>query len=139
MISIAKSFEFAASHRLYRSDWTPEKNQQVFGKCSNPNGHGHNYRLNVTVSGEVNFETGMVMDASKLDAIVMETLIRELDHKHLDMDVPWLKGKLSTIENLIEEFWQKLEPAITAAAPAAKLKELVLHETSRIYATRARS
>src|SRR5690349_3453313 len=94
-LSLCKTFEFSAAHRLFRPEWSDEQNAKAFGKCANPSGHGHNYRLEVSVSGEIEPLTGMVMDASILQQLVNEVLLDELDHKNLDVDVPWLRGKMS--------------------------------------------
>lgn len=138
MICISKTFEFCASHRLACPEWSNEKNSAVFGKCANPNGHGHNYRLEVTVSGPIQPETQMVMDASVLDAIVQERVIQELDHKHLNADVAWLQGHIPTVEVILECIWNELEEPVKLAGNGAQLEKLVLHETSRIFATRTR-
>jgi 6-pyruvoyltetrahydropterin/6-carboxytetrahydropterin synthase len=138
MICISKTFEFCASHRLARPEWSNEKNSAIFGKCANPNGHGHNYRLEVTVSGPIQPEAQMVMDASVLDAIVQERVIQELDHKHLNADVPWLQGHIPTVEVILECIWNELEEPVRLAGHGAQLEKLVLHETSRIFATRTR-
>lgn len=138
MIAIAKTFDFCSSHRLYRPDWNDEKNFEVYGKCSNPNGHGHNYRLEVIVSGTIDSEDGMVFDASKLDAIVQETILSEVDHKNLNEDVEWLSGKVPTAEAIVSAFWDRLDAAITAESRSATLHKLILHETARIYAVRTR-
>jgi len=111
---------------------------EVFGKCSNPNGHGHNYTLEVCVAGQLDPQTQMVIDASKLSALVEELVIRDVDHKNLNEDVPWLKDMLPTSESLVEAFWNRLAPAITMAAPKAALTELTLHETKRIWVVKRR-
>ena len=134
MIYIGKTFEFSASHRLFRSEWTLEENLKVFGKCANPNGHGHNYKLEVTVCGDTDKITGMVIDASRLTAIIEEILLKEVDHKNLDVDVSWLSGSLTTVENLVCAFWDKLLGHIKKEN--ASLYEIKLWETSRIYAIR---
>lgn len=136
MLLLTKIFDFCASHRLYREDWDLQKNLAVFGKCANPNGHGHNYRLHVSVGGNINPETNMILDASLLSAIVEESVINDLDHKNLNLDVPWLNNILPSVEGVIEKIWQRLAPAISAAEPNAELVELRLEETRRIYAIR---
>lgn len=138
MICISKTFEFCASHRLARLEWSDEKNTEVFGKCANRNGHGHNYRLVVTVSGPIQPETQMVMDASVLDAIVQEHVIQELDHKHLNSDVPWLREHIPTVEVILDCIWNRLDEPLRLAGKGAHLEQLILHETSRIFATRTR-
>ncbi len=135
MLAIGKVFEFCASHRLYRPDWSVEQNTRVFGKCANPNGHGHNYKLEVCVHGTPNPETGMVMDASLLSKIVDETIFQHVDHKNLDIDVPWLSGTITTSENLVRAFWERLAPVIRdISTQSASLFEIKLWETSKIFA-----
>ena len=136
MVTISKTFEFSAAHRLFHKDWSEEQNRKVYGKCASSNGHGHNYRLEVGVRGPVDPITGMIMDASVLDAIVTEEVILHVDHKNLDTDVSWLMGRVSTVENLIEAFWQRLEIPVSNAANMVRLHRLVLWETNRIFATR---
>ncbi|MCI5064379.1 6-carboxytetrahydropterin synthase [bacterium] len=138
MITIAKTFEFCASHRLFREEWSEEQNHNVYGKCANPNGHGHNYRLEVIVGGEIDSVTGMVMDASRLDDIVQQHLFSHVDHRDLNRDVPWLRGKVPTVEVLTEAFWDRLEQPIADAGSGAQLQKLILHETSKIFATKTR-
>lgn len=134
-IAIGKSFEFAAAHRLYRPEWTAEKNSLIFGKCANH--HGHNYTLEVSVIGEQDNETGMVFDASKLSALVQEWVLNDLDHKDLVNDVPWLEGKLSTVENVTEAIWDRLSKPVRDSG--AELYEVRVQETGRIFAVRRRN
>lgn len=139
MISITKSFEFAASHRLHRSDWGESKNLETFGKCANPQGHGHNYILEVSVSGSIDPETGMIIDASKLQKIVEEKILSDLDHKNLDADVTWLKDSITTVENLIDKIWTRLAPEIESHRKGIFLEKLQLRETSRIFVVKTRN
>lgn len=118
---------FSAAHRLYQPAWDDDKNAQVFGLCANPNGHGHNYELEVTVEGPVNQETGMIMDMKALKALIQEVVLDRVDHKHLNLDVPFLRGIIPTAENLAVAFWEVLDPRI----PAGRLYELRLQETER--------
>lgn len=118
---------FSAAHRLYRADWDDAKNQEVFGACANLNGHGHNYELEVTVEGPVDPETGMVVNMKDLKAVVNEWVVDRVDHKHLNLDVPFLSGVIPTAENLAVAFWAALEPRV----PAGRLHELRLQETER--------
>ncbi len=118
---------FSAAHRLYRADWDDAKNLEVFGACANPNGHGHNYELEVTVEGPVDPETGMVVNMKDLKAAVNEWVVDRVDHKHLNLDVPFLSGVIPTAENLAVAFWAALEPRV----PAGRLHELRLQETER--------
>jgi len=139
MICLTKIFDFSASHRLHRDEWSEAKNLEVFGKCANPNGHGHNYRLHVTVTGTLDPETNMILDASKLSDIVEEFVVHDVDHKNLNIDVTWLQTSIPTCEAIIDAMWNRLEPEIGKVAPNAMLYELRLHETKRIYAVRRRT
>ncbi|MCB0338003.1 MAG: 6-carboxytetrahydropterin synthase [Bdellovibrionales bacterium] len=138
MKTIRKIFDFCASHTLFRPDWDEAKNRAVFGKCSNPNGHGHNYELQVIVSGEIDPETGMIIDASKIDKIVSELVIQEVDHKDLNRDVAWLDGIIPTAENFVDAIWQRIEVPLSDSAFNARLEKLELWETRSICATRER-
>ena len=103
---------FNASHRLFNEGWDEQKNLAVYGKCSNPRGHGHNFILEVTVQGEPHPEAGWIMDLKVMSSIIRSELISQLDHQHLNHDVPWLEGILPSIENLVQLFWKRLEPAM---------------------------
>ncbi len=118
---------FSSAHRLYRSDWSLARNKDVFGLCANANGHGHNYDLEVTVEGEIAPETGMIMDMKELKSIVQEAIIDAVDHKNLNMDVPFLDGVIPTAENIAVAFWEILDSRI----PGGRLYELRLQETER--------
>ncbi|MBS1568767.1 MAG: 6-carboxytetrahydropterin synthase [Bacteroidetes bacterium] len=115
MVHITRRERFSAAHRLGRPEWSAEKNLEVFGKCSNPNWHGHNYELWVTVKAEVDKETGFVVNLSALSKLMHLHVIDPMDHKNLDLDVPFLKGVGSTTENLAVAIWKQL------AAPVAKI------------------
>jgi 6-pyruvoyltetrahydropterin/6-carboxytetrahydropterin synthase len=134
MLSLSKIFEFAASHRLFQTAWSDEKNYEVYGKCANPNGHGHSYKLEVTLGGQPDPETYMIINATELSALVKRVIIEELDHKNLNLDVLWLAGTVTTVENIIAAIWQRLAPEVTAAAPNAKLLRLKLWETNKVFA-----
>lgn len=136
MLTITRSFEFCAGHRLYRPDWSDEKNRDVFGLCSNPNGHGHNYRLEVTVTGPVDPDTGMILNLRQLKEIVRERLIAEIDHKNLNLDVAWMKGANPTTEVFAEKIWGRLTDLLSREAPKAKLHQIVLQETPNNKVTR---
>lgn len=132
MTTITKTFHFSAAHRLYRSDWSEEKNRCTFGKCHNI--HGHNYVLEVSVQGEICQETSMIIDASELQKIVDFHIISKLDHMNLNEDIDWLDGLLPSTEVMVEKIWKRLEQPIKSAAPNAFLKRLLLRETQKIYA-----
>jgi 6-pyruvoyltetrahydropterin/6-carboxytetrahydropterin synthase len=129
MIYITRKLEFCASHRLYNPEYTDEKNAEVFGLCNNPNGHGHNYAMEVTVRGEVHPETGMVLDLKALKKLVNEEIILKVDHKNLNVDVPFLKGIIPTAENLAIHFWNALESKLESG----ELHEIKLYESERNF------
>lgn len=112
MVYVTRKAHFSASHRLYNPAWPDEKNNLVFGKCNNRNGHGHNYDIEVTVAGDPPAETGMVIDLKKLEDIIENELIERVDHKHLNEDVDFLKGIIPTAENMATAFWKILDPRI---------------------------
>ena len=112
MVHITRRERFSAAHMLSRPEWSEEKNLEVFGKCSNPNWHGHNYELFVTVKGELNPETGFVVNLSKLGKIVQEKVIKWVDHKNLNIDVPFMKGKLTSTEHLAIAIWGQIQSEI---------------------------
>lgn len=130
MVYITRIEHFNAAHKLYNPGWTKEKNDEVFGKCANENWHGHNFELYVTVKGIPDAETGFVFDAKRLSAIIKESILEKLDHKNLNEDVDFMKGKICSIENLVTEIWNQLEPQLPAKV---KLHCLKLYETPRIY------
>ncbi|HSJ10277.1 MAG TPA: 6-carboxytetrahydropterin synthase [Longimicrobiales bacterium] len=130
LVSITRRLHFSAAHRLGRSDWPEERNRDVFGDCANPNWHGHNYEVDVTVAGEIEEETGYVLDLKVLRDLVEQRVIADVDHRNLNLDVPWLEGIQPTTENLVVAMWRRLEPALP---PGVRLKRLVLWETPRNY------
>lgn len=112
MIYITRKESFSAAHKLARPDWTEAKNNEVFGKCSNPNWHGHNYILWVTVKGEINPETGFVVNLSEVSEIIKSHILEKVDHKNLNSDVDFMIDKLSSTENLAIQFWNEIEQPI---------------------------
>lgn len=133
MVYVSRKEHFNAAHKLYRSDWSEEKNEEVFGPCANANWHGHNFELIVTVKGEPDPDTGFVIDLKKLSLLIREHVIETVDHKNLNLDVPYLEGVLPSCENIISAFWDILSPKISALAPNAQLYQLRLFETPRNY------
>jgi 6-pyruvoyltetrahydropterin/6-carboxytetrahydropterin synthase len=111
-IYITRRETFNAAHKLWRPEWSDEKNWEVFGKCSNHNWHGHNFELFVTVKGAPNPETGFVINLKTLSVIVREKVIEALDHKNLNLDVPFLKGIMASTENLAIAIWDLIEQDI---------------------------
>lgn len=114
MVYITRKESFSAAHKLARQEWSDEKNREVFGKCSNPNWHGHNYQLWVTVKGEINPETGFVANLSEISVLLKKYVLDKVDHKNLNLDVDFMIGKLSSMESLAVEIWKQLEGHIGA-------------------------
>jgi 6-pyruvoyltetrahydropterin/6-carboxytetrahydropterin synthase len=112
MIYLTRRERFSAAHRMYRPDWSDEDNQRTFGKCSNPNWHGHNYILWITVKGEPSDVHGFLMNISILKQIIKNNVIDKVDHKNLDLDVDFMKGKITTTENLAISIWSELKPEV---------------------------
>ncbi|MBC7654270.1 MAG: 6-carboxytetrahydropterin synthase [Oligoflexus sp.] len=128
MIYVTRKEHFNAAHKLYREDWSQEKNEEVFGRCANANWHGHNYDLFVTVKGEINKETGFVIDLKDLKSLVIKYVTDKLDHKNLNMDVDFMAGKMASTEILAIEIWKQLAPHIEERG--AKLHGIKLYETA---------
>ncbi len=129
-LRVTRRLHFSAAHRLAREDWDAERNESVFGLCASPNWHGHNYELDVTVEGEVDPETGFVLDLKVLRDIVEGRVVQDLDHQNLNLDVPWMAGVNPTTENLVVAIWNRLADALPARV---RLARLVLWETPRNY------
>ncbi len=129
-VRVTTELEFSAAHRLFNPEWTAEHNQEVFGACANPNWHGHNYELQVTVEGLVDPETGFVIDFRVLKSLVDSRVIQDLDHKNLDLDVPWMAGVISSAENLVVAIWDRLADGLPEGV---ELSKLTLWETPRSY------
>lgn len=112
MIYITRRERFCAAHRMYREGWSDEENFRVFGKCSNPNWHGHNYVLYVTVKGNPGPDTGLFINISSLKNIIQERIIEKVDHKNINTEVDFMTGKVATTENLAISIWNELKPEI---------------------------
>ncbi len=110
MVYITRRERFSAAHRLFNPDWGNEKNDKIYGGCSNPNWHGHNYELWITVKGEVNPEYGYLVDLKLLGNLIRENITSKLDHKNINLDVDFMKGKMVSTENLAISIWEELEP-----------------------------
>ena len=122
-VYITRRETFNAAHKLYREDWSEEKNWEVFGKCSNANWHGHNFSIWVTVKGVPNEDTGFVINLKDLSKIVKELVVEPLDHKNLNLDVPFLKGMLASTENMAIQIWEIIkEPIREAGGELCKIK-----------------
>ena len=124
---------FNAAHKLYNPQWSKDKNIEVFGFCANENWHGHNFELVVGVKGNPDPETGFIIDLKKLGDLIKHEILRLVDHNNLNLDVPFMKGKMASCENLIVEFWKILAPQIQAISPKAKLHHIRLYETPRNF------
>jgi 6-pyruvoyltetrahydropterin/6-carboxytetrahydropterin synthase len=127
LIYVTRRAHFSAAHRLFNPAFTDEENEAVFDKCANPNGHGHNYYVEVTVAGEADPRTGYVIDLKKLKTIVDEHFIARVDHKHLNMDVDFLRGIIPTAEHIAVACWNQLEPHIHGG----RLHSVRLYETEQ--------
>lgn len=130
LVYLTRKEHFNAAHKLYNPDWSPEKNDEVFGKCANANWHGHNFDVYVTIKGEPDKETGFLFDVKKLAKIIQEHVVEPLDHKNLNLDVPFMTGKMCSIENLVFAIWNQIEPQLPKNV---KLHCVKLCETPRIY------
>ena len=128
-VTVTRRLQFNAAHRVHNPALSDAENRELFGKCNNPNGHGHNYVLDVSVRGEVSARTGYVMDLSVLKRIVEQTVIDRVDHRNFNLDVDFMQGTIPTSENIVVAFWRLLEPLV---APAT-LVRLVLWETVNNY------
>lgn len=129
MIYLTRHEHFNAAHKLFNPNWTEEKNQEVFGKCANHNWHGHNYDLIITIKGDVNPDTGFLMDAKHLSKLINERVCDKLDHKNLNLDVDFMQGVLASTENLAIAIWNQLATHLPANV---KLHCVKLYETPRI-------
>lgn len=126
-VRVTRRLHFSAGHRLHHPDLSERENREVFGACSNPGGHGHNYDLEVTVEGDVDPETGFVIDLKRLKELVNASVIDDVDHANLNVDVPWMEGVNPTAENLAVRIWRRLEGRLDGA----ELVSVKLWETDR--------
>ncbi len=128
-VTVSRRAHFNAAHRLYRKDWTDEKNDAVFGKCNNPNFHGHNYELIVSVTDEIDKETGYVIDIKILKDIIKEEIEDAFDHKNLNLEVEEFKSLNPTAENIVVVIYNKIKPKLKSSNHL----EVVLYETPRNF------
>lgn len=133
-VRITRRETFNAGHRLYRPEFSDAKNHEIFGKCSNPSGHGHNYVLEVTLEGEVDPSTGYVYDLGELSALVHKRVIDDIDHRNLNTDVDWLAGMIPTTEVLAQAIFERID----AELPPGLLYSVRLYETEKNWAERRR-
>lgn len=129
--TVSRRAHFNAAHRLFRKDWTDAKNLEVFGKCSNPNYHGHNYELIISVTGEIDVETGFVIDLKTLKEIIRKEVEDPFDHKNLNLEVPEFKNLNPTTENIAVVIYNKMKPCLNANHQL----EVTLYETQRNFVT----
>ncbi len=129
MLYVTRQMRFSAAHRLFNPTYNNEKNDEVFDKCNNFHGHGHNYTLEVTVAGKPDPETGYVIDLKKLKKIINDNIIEKVDHKHLNFDVDFMKGIIPTVENLAVKFWEILDKHIDSG----KLQKIKLFESETSF------
>ena len=127
MVFLTRSYEFSAAHRLHSPLLGDERNQEIFGKCNNPYGHGHNYRVEITVHGPVDERTGMMVDLTYLDRVVEEEIIGRYDHKNLNLDTEEFRELNPTTENLVKVIWRRLAPRLKRPL----LYRITVHETEK--------
>ncbi|MDR6301166.1 6-pyruvoyl trahydropterin synthase family protein [Mesonia maritima] len=130
-VTVNRKAHFNAAHRLHRKDWSDEKNEEVFGKCSNPHYHGHNYELIVSVTGEINPETGFVIDMKYLKELIAEEIETAFDHKNLNIEVEDFKNLNPTAENISVVIWEKLRKKLALDLDL----QVTLYETPRNFVT----
>ena len=128
-VTVTRRLHFSAAHRVHNPAMSDEENTRIFGKCNNPNWHGHNYILDVSVRGAVDERTGYVIDLSRVKSVVEREVVSKVDHRNLNLEVDFLRDVIPTTENVIVAFWRVLEPALKPA----RLTRLVLWETVNNY------
>ncbi len=131
IVYVTRKERFNAAHKLWHEEWSAEKNLEVFGKCSNPNWHGHNYELFVTIKGGLKEETGFCMDLKVLSTIIKTQVTDVLDHRNLNLDIPWLAGMKTSTENLAIVIWERIEQEIKEAG--CQLHCVKLYETENNF------
>jgi 6-pyruvoyltetrahydropterin/6-carboxytetrahydropterin synthase len=139
MIKLTRKLEFSAAHFYHNPKFSAEENRRIFGKCNNPHGHGHNYVLEVTVAGDPDPKTGMILDLSELKEILDREVMQRFDHRHLNHDVPELAGKIPTCEEIATALWRILEPKIGSGITGARLDHLRLYESPDLFVDCARN
>jgi 6-pyruvoyltetrahydropterin/6-carboxytetrahydropterin synthase len=130
MVYLTRLEHFNAAHKLFNPDWSPERNEEVFGPCANENWHGHNYELFVTIKGDPDPETGFIYDVKKLGLLIKEHVIEKVDHRNLNVDVDFMKGKMCSTENLAIGIWNELKRNLPGGI---QLHSIKLYETPRIF------
>lgn len=131
MVYLTRVEHFNAAHKLWNEEWSPEQNKETFGKCANENWHGHNYDVHVTIKGKPIDGTGFIFNAKRLSSIIKEYVCDQIDHRNLNLDVEFMKGKFTTAENLAIAIWDQLQPVLENEG--VQLHCIKLYETPRIY------
>ena len=131
MIYLTRREKFSAAHRMYKKEWSDSKNQEEFGDCSNPNWHGHNYILFVTVKGNINSETGYLVNLKTLGSIIRENVIQKIDHKNINLEVDFMNGKVASSENLAVSIWEVLDPKVKMLG--VELHKIKIEETENNF------
>ena len=130
VVRATRQVHFSSAHRLYRPEWSDERNAEVFGDCSNPNWHGHNYDLYVTVEGPVDADTGFVMNLRELKELLEERVLSDVDHRNLNLEVDWLENIVPSTENVAVAIWDRV---VDSLPDGARLVKVALHETPRHF------
>jgi 6-pyruvoyltetrahydropterin/6-carboxytetrahydropterin synthase len=134
MIYLSREVHFCAAHKLFNPAWSKEKNEEIFGLCANENWHGHNFDMTVTVKGEIDPDTGFLINFKDLNLIIKEEVLQKVDHRNLNLDVDFMKGKMPSCEVLATEIFKKLDPRIKAFSDdRVRLHSIKLYETARNY------
>ena len=131
MIYLTRRERFSAAHRLFRADWDDRKNTEVYGRCSNPSWHGHNYNLYVTVKGEIRPDLGYVVDIKTLSALIREAVTDKLDHRNINLEVEFMKNRLASTENIAIAIWEELEPHVKMLG--VELHRIKIEETENNF------
>jgi len=131
MVYLTRVEHFNAAHKLYNENWSVEQNKEVYGKCANENWHGHNYELHVTIKGTPNPETGFIYNAKTLGSLIQDVIVEKVDHRNLNLDVDFMKGKFTSAENFAMGIWNELKPHIEKDNVLLHCVKLI--ETPRIY------
>ena len=131
-VHISRKARFSAAHRYHNPRWSPEKNLAVFGACNSLHGHGHNYELEVTICGDVDPETGMILNLREIDEVIQAEVVSRMDHRHLNEDLPEWKDRVPTTENLAVAIWERLEPRLRGRQ--CQLHRVRVHESPDLWA-----
>jgi 6-pyruvoyltetrahydropterin/6-carboxytetrahydropterin synthase len=132
MIYLTRRERFNAAHRLFNPDWPDEKNYQIYGKCSNPNWHGHNYELFVTIKGNLKEKLGFVINIRSLSEVIKKYIINEIDHKNMNLEVKFMNGKVASTENLAVAIWETLLPHINKMGAELHMVKIVETENNSV-------